>query len=423
MFGLSRYKVGRTYSGLGYIGPAWRRCSTRCSRRRSICLTVSSLEFDNAYQQRYPSVFYSNFIAVETFLIILYTGTRLYIEPREMSYRPVYLLKYQATGQGRKHVAIFIPNAAHVDKNPTDRNSGCLGTIIHVIGAPMSGFAHQFKRNYNSSESRNLESGTNLGSVDSRHVHDPSTTQFSTDQQSSGANMLDDLALRVPAPPISPDWMNPANAVRNLFDLSILEQSVDIDKANIRDCQNWAQDYVARLATANLMNQAAAQTMTGLVDPPVAIQLRSPGSNVPAPARFNSQPSLGPSTAIQARPQQEQQQQSVWQWDAGRAQNRRWDATTQAWVYAPAGQTTSAQAQSQSGSQQLTWQLDLTTGRYRRWDATYQQWVDAPSAQPAPGQAQPSSAQPQAQSASGWQFDQTTRQWRRWDAAGAWVYS
>jgi hypothetical protein len=89
-----------------------------------------------------------------------------------------------------------------------------IGTKIHVTGAPMAGFCHEFQRNYNCSGDSNVESATMLAFIGSKCIVDTSHTVLSTDQVALEKGMLDDLTLRVPAPTLSKDYLNPGKAVR-----------------------------------------------------------------------------------------------------------------------------------------------------------------------------------------------------------------
>lgn len=67
-----------------------------------------------------------------------------------MASRTVSLIAYRNAATQRAHFAIFIPSAANQD----------LGTLIHVIGAPMAGYQLEFKRNYSLVLTQQLTRGT-----------------------------------------------------------------------------------------------------------------------------------------------------------------------------------------------------------------------------------------------------------------------
>jgi hypothetical protein len=56
-----------------------------------------------------------------------------------MAPRTIYLIAFRPGTRQRAHFAIWVPSAA----NPQ------VGSLIHVVGAPMAGFSHEFKRAYN----------------------------------------------------------------------------------------------------------------------------------------------------------------------------------------------------------------------------------------------------------------------------------
>lgn len=64
-----------------------------------------------------------------------------------MSHLPVWLGKFRYAPSQRAHFAIWIPNAEHAEVDPNDRPFECKGTLINLVGLPMSGYCHEFKRN------------------------------------------------------------------------------------------------------------------------------------------------------------------------------------------------------------------------------------------------------------------------------------
>ena len=111
-------------------------------------------------------------------------------------------------------MAVFVANADCVDHDPNDRTEFCVGTKIHITGAPMAGFCHEWQRKYNCSGDGNLESASKLASIGSKYVIDLPRTVFSTDRVTLGKDMLHDLTLKVPATPPSKDYLNPEKPVR-----------------------------------------------------------------------------------------------------------------------------------------------------------------------------------------------------------------
>ncbi|KND87420.1 hypothetical protein TOPH_07924 [Tolypocladium ophioglossoides CBS 100239] len=92
-----------------------------------------------------------------------------------MAQRPVWLAKSRGSKSQRSHFAIFIPNAADATKDPNVRSDSCKGTLIHVVGTPMNGYGHEFKRNYDCSPSQSLEKLVHIGCVNSDYIVDPPT--------------------------------------------------------------------------------------------------------------------------------------------------------------------------------------------------------------------------------------------------------
>jgi hypothetical protein len=124
-----------------------------------------------------------------------------------MASRPIYLFVYSRTPKARGHFAIFVPN----DANQTpSTGQPCKGTIIHVVGNPLQGFYHEFKRNYDTYDELRPMTMVLLGSIQHSLVADPGTDDYSTDQCGRGA--LDAAALQV-RPPGKSDVRAPVDGV------------------------------------------------------------------------------------------------------------------------------------------------------------------------------------------------------------------
>lgn len=128
-----------------------------------------------------------------------------------MADRPVYLAKFRSSPNQRAHFAIYVPNADHAEKDISSMSTHSLGTLIHVIGAPMTGFFHEFKRNYDPTQSAFLQDIVRIASINSEHIRDPENSTLSKDNVAMGR--LDFLALQLSAPRISQNFLAPINHV------------------------------------------------------------------------------------------------------------------------------------------------------------------------------------------------------------------
>lgn len=129
-----------------------------------------------------------------------------------MYYRPVYLAVFRRSEAKRARFAIFIPNAGSAAKDPNNRSIPCRGTLIHVVGTPVSGYGHEFRRNYDCTQPSELKKMVRLGWVDSSCIADPLHKTYSKDYISMG--WLDYAALQVPAPCGGQDLTAPVDGVR-----------------------------------------------------------------------------------------------------------------------------------------------------------------------------------------------------------------
>ncbi|RMZ81399.1 hypothetical protein DV738_g2283, partial [Chaetothyriales sp. CBS 135597] len=140
-----------------------------------------------------------------------------------MAGKTVYLLKSSQSPSQRGHFALYIPEDAFPGR----------GTLINVVGTPMTGFQ-----------------------LETKSDHDPGATQepyesFSLGQvpEASVATMLQ-LAGTVRPPGISQNFMAPVDGVNN------------------RRCQEWTTDFVKLLVDRQHLDESANQIIQAARDPP-----------------------------------------------------------------------------------------------------------------------------------------------------------
>ncbi|KAK4237714.1 hypothetical protein C8A03DRAFT_15779, partial [Achaetomium macrosporum] len=150
------------------------------------------------------------------------------------------------TSKSRGHFAIFIPNASDIDQTPS-KGQPCKGTVIHVVGNPLRGFYHEFKRSYNPYDELRPMAVVPLGYIQHPLVLDPSTDEYSTDQRGMGAH--DAAALQVP-PPGQSDVRAPVDGVIKKYS------------------QDWAIEYVQHLVGLGYLDSSAVQLLQEQRDPP-----------------------------------------------------------------------------------------------------------------------------------------------------------
>lgn len=71
----------------------------------------------------------------------------------------------------RAHFGLLIPNrdvqSSALNLHVADDSApGFVGTVTHVVGAPMAGFSLEFKRNFDANRDRDVKEVVRLGSVD-----------------------------------------------------------------------------------------------------------------------------------------------------------------------------------------------------------------------------------------------------------------
>lgn len=137
-----------------------------------------------------------------------------------MASRPIWLVKCRQSKAQRAHFALFIPNASDAQKNPNDKAVECRGTIIHVVGAPMAGYKHEFKHFFDCRASPDVQEVIRLGSVDEHYIQDSDVESI----DGNALGILDKEALKIGPPGVSQNFLAPVNDVsprRNLSSSSL----------------------------------------------------------------------------------------------------------------------------------------------------------------------------------------------------------
>lgn len=122
-----------------------------------------------------------------------------------MAPRTIYLVSFRPSKTQRAHFGIWVPSVAKLE----------IGTLIHVVGAPMAGFSLQFKRSYNLELTKQEYELWPIGEVDSTHFVERSNETFTTDTNPRGD--LEIAATQVRPPGISQNFMAPVNDVSSSF--------------------------------------------------------------------------------------------------------------------------------------------------------------------------------------------------------------
>lgn len=125
-----------------------------------------------------------------------------------MASRSIWLVKCRQSNAQRAHFALFIPNASDVLKDP-NKAVECRGTIIHVVGAPMAGYKHEFKHYFDCRASPDVQELIRLGSVDTRYIQDSDVESI----DDSALGILDKEALKIRPPGVCQNFLAPVNDV------------------------------------------------------------------------------------------------------------------------------------------------------------------------------------------------------------------
>ncbi|KAJ6172312.1 hypothetical protein N7470_001379 [Penicillium chermesinum] len=93
-----------------------------------------------------------------------------------MPSRTISLISSRKSASQRSQFAIFVPNASNADE----------GTLIQAAGAPMTGYALEFKRNYCPEDGEEEFTVFPIGETDSAHIVDSPPGVKSTDRSPQG---------------------------------------------------------------------------------------------------------------------------------------------------------------------------------------------------------------------------------------------
>ncbi|KAG8631132.1 hypothetical protein KVT40_000272 [Elsinoe batatas] len=159
---------------------------------------------------------------------------------------PLYLAKYQPTPSQRRHFGIFIPYPSHADHDPDDRPAPILGSQIHVIGNPMSGSVHEFKRAFNPfAKGERCEKLVLLGFIDGEFCSDGPEGVEGVVRDHVPRSRVERKAVRVEAPRGGRmcwrGWMRGKN----------------------RRCQEWTMDFLKRLVEKGWVDEGAVRVAEG----------------------------------------------------------------------------------------------------------------------------------------------------------------
>jgi hypothetical protein len=118
-----------------------------------------------------------------------------------MSSCTLFLVSFRQIARERAHFAIFVP----ID------DGGERGTLIHVVGTPVSGFTLQFERNWRPSMTNRHFERVELGAVLVTNISNYADGSRFTDDRPQGR--LETEATRVQPPGISQSILAPVDGV------------------------------------------------------------------------------------------------------------------------------------------------------------------------------------------------------------------
>jgi hypothetical protein len=117
--------------------------------------------------------------------------------------RSIYLVAFRETKARRAHFSVFVPSLATSER----------GTLIHVVGTPMSGFGLEFKRNYSPAGTKRQHKVTRLGDVPAGNIVDFQPASETVTLDVKPKDELERIAARVAPPGVSKNFLGPVDGV------------------------------------------------------------------------------------------------------------------------------------------------------------------------------------------------------------------
>jgi hypothetical protein len=114
--------------------------------------------------------------------------------------RTLHLVVYPGQANQRAHFGTWV----------ADEEGGEFGTLIHVVGSPMTGFALQFRRRYSPNDDDRHPALVRVGEIDAQHVHN---FEGERGEDTTPRGKLEELAAQIQPPRLSENFMAPVNDV------------------------------------------------------------------------------------------------------------------------------------------------------------------------------------------------------------------
>jgi hypothetical protein len=149
--------------------------------------------------------------------------------------RTIYLISYRPTLAQRAHFAVFVPNGQLTNQ---DNPEQCLGTVIHITGTPMNGYALEFKRNYLPERSRQPKKMYALGQVQGDLVVDPPVNDGRPSNDDTPNGILETIAAQEAVVRRCENFRAPVNDVWFLRPLCDMYQALTGSRLQTGDAKN-----------------------------------------------------------------------------------------------------------------------------------------------------------------------------------------
>jgi hypothetical protein len=116
------------------------------------------------------------------------------------THRTLHLVVYPGQAGQRAHFGIWV----------ADEECGNFGSLIHVVGSPMTGFALQFRRRYAPKDDDRHPRLLRIGEIETQHVH---SYEGESGEDTAPKGNLENMAARIQPPRLSGNFRVPVNDV------------------------------------------------------------------------------------------------------------------------------------------------------------------------------------------------------------------
>jgi hypothetical protein len=178
-----------------------------------------------------------------------------------MATRSIQLVRYREASSQRAHFAIFVPDVGIPGQ----------GTLIHVVGSPMTGYSLEFKRQYNLEATNRRHDTVTIAQVPAQHVAILPDANLS--RPDLPRTNLEQVACEIQPPGPSQNFMAPIDGVsEQIFQLRKRRVDLHFVRSSTDDAKSGLWTTSACLFSAGWLPQLLLTlSSSDVILPPMAL--------------------------------------------------------------------------------------------------------------------------------------------------------